>query len=359
MKTTVKQKSFFEEDDRLKRLTELGDQLVNISATIDFGMFRPLLDSAIVRKNSDLGGRPPWDNVLMFKVLLLQQWYNLADDKTEYVINDRLSFQRFLNLSLGDKVPDSKTIWLFREILMKSGKYETLFSMFEKEMEKRAIITRKGSIVDAAFVEVPKQRNTREENKKIKQGEGDQLFGDNKHKKRQKDVDARWTKKNNKTFYGYKDHIKVDKDSKMIVSYSATDASVHDSKELVNLLDEKDESLNADSAYVGEELHATIKEKYPNIKLNVNEKANRNKPLTEKQKESNRIKSKTRARGEHVFGHMTNSFGDRMIRTIGEARAKIQICLKNLAYNFCRYTFLCRVGKVKNPIPTKGYALAA
>ena len=106
----------------------------------------------------------------MFKILLLQSWYAIADDKTEYMINDRLSFQRFLGLSLGDKVPDSKTIWLFRDNLSKSGAYKELFELFTVQMGKLGVITREGSLIDASFVDVPRQRNSREENKEIKEG---------------------------------------------------------------------------------------------------------------------------------------------------------------------------------------------
>jgi len=281
---------------------------------------------------------------------LLQQGYSIADDMTEYLINDRLSFQRFLGLSLGDKVPDAKTIWLFRENLKKSKAHRELFKLFTGLMEKQGVITRAGAIIDASFVDVPRQRNSREENKKLKEGEGDDLWADDVHKSRQKDKDARWTKKGDETHYGFKDHIKVDRDSKMIVDYAVTHAAVHDSQEVVGLIDEKDKQLHADSAYVGKELHEALLKKNPNLELKINEKGYRNKPLTEEQKASNREKSKVRARVEHIFGHMTNSFGEIFVRTIGIARARCQIALKNLAYNLQRYEFLMRTKKV--PLPS-------
>ena len=345
----MKQKDIFSEDNRLSRLSSMGDPLERVKATIDFEMFRPVLNKVFQKESSAPGGRPPWDYVLMFKILLLQQWYSIADDITEYLINDRLSFQRFLELSLGDKVPDAKTIWQFRYNLTKSGAYKELFDLFAQQMEDQGVITRSGSIVDASFVDVPKQRNTREENKKIKDGNGDGLWEEDVNKNRQKDKDARWARKNDEQHYGFKDHIKVDSDSKMIVDYSVTDAAVHDSKELLGLIDEKDRIINADSAYVGKELHETLIEKYPGIQLNINEKGYRNKPLTDEQKANNREKSRVRARVEHVFGHMTNSFGEIFVRSIGIARAKCQIGLKNLAYNLQRYECLNRLGKVPMP----------
>jgi len=139
----------------------------------------------------------------------------LSDDQTEYQILDRLTFLRFLDLELSDKVPDSKTIWLFKETVTKSGKTEELFHTFEELLEKEGYIGKEGKIVDASFVEVPRQRNSREENKQIKEGKVPGEWLENRHKLSQKDIDARWTKKNNETFYGYKNHIKSDQKSKL------------------------------------------------------------------------------------------------------------------------------------------------
>ena len=345
----MRQKDIFAEYNRLSQLSTMGDPLERVASTIDFEIFRPILNKVYQKEAAAPGGRPPWDYVLMFKILLLQQWYSIADDATEYLINDRLSFQRFLGLSLGDKVPDAKTIWLFRENLTKSGAYKELFNVFTQQLQAQGVITRSGSIVDASFVDAPKQRNTREENKKLKEGDGEDLWKDNISKCRQKDKDARWAKKNDETNYGYKDHVKVDRDSKMIVDYSVTNASVHDSQEIVGLIDEKDKELYGDSAFVGEGLYKALLNKNPNLKLRIQEKSYRNKPLTEEQKAANLEKSKIRSRVEHVFGHMTNSYREIFVRTIGILRAKCQIGLKNLAYNLQRYECLIRLNKV--PIP--------
>ena len=341
----MKQINFFAEDNRLDRLSKMGDPLEKVAGAVDFEIFRPTLDTAIPREKGDKGGRPPMDNMLMFKIMLLQEWYHIADDMTEYLINDRLSFQRFLGLSLGDKVPDAKTIWLYREMLKNSGKSKELFDMFAALMEQVGVITREGSIVDASFVDVPKQRNNRDENKKIKEGDGEELWQDNENKRCQKDIDARWTEKNGEKHFGYKDHVKVDSDSKMIVDFSVTDAAVHDSQAIVDLIDDKDNVLNADSAYTGKELHDKIREKNPDIILNIHEKGYRHTPLSEEQKASNKEKSKVRARVEHVFGHMTNSMGGMTTRVIGIDRTTCVITLKNLAYNLSRWAYLVGVKK--------------
>jgi IS5 family transposase len=273
---------------------------------------------------------------------MLQQWYHIADDKAEYMINDRLSFQRFLGLTLNDKVPDAKTLWAFKEQLKESGADLELFALFTQMMEAEGIITREGSLFDASFIDVPRQRNTRDENKTIKEGSVPEewLCEEKKNMFEQKDTDARWVKKNEELHYGYKDHVKVDKDSKMIVDFNVSAANVHDSQCFFELIDEKDKIIWADSAYVGEELHADILHDFPWVKLNIHEKGCKNKPLTDGQKTSNREKSRIRARVEHVFGHMTNSMGGMFMRCIGIDRAIRETAMKNLAYNLQRFTFL-------------------
>jgi len=281
-----------------------------------------------------------YDRVLLFKILILQRLYNISDDEIEYQINDRLSFMRFLDLSLADDVPDSKTIWLFKNKLANSEVDKELFDIFNKELEKKGLMINEGTIIDASFVEVPKQRNKKEENEDIKNGKVPEEWKRNKNKLRQKDTDARWTKKNNHSYYGYKNHVKVENKSKLIKKYEVTDASVHDSQVLEKLLDETDENkpVYADSAYVGqEEIFAKKK-----VKSQVCEKGYRGKPLTKEQKEENRKKSKVRARVEHVFGFIENSMNGSFIRSIGIKRAKFNIGLMNLTYNICRFLFLTR-----------------
>jgi len=260
----------------------------------------------------------------------------------QYQILDRLSFQRFLGQGLSGNVPDEKTIWLFREVLTRRGMIEKLFDSFNAELEKQGLITNHGSIIDASFVEVPRQRNDRDENATIKEGKTPEEWLDDPAKLRQKDTDARWTKKNEDTFYGYKDHVKVDTDSKLIKTYEVTDASVHDSQVVEQLLDESDAGteLHADSAYRSSEIEQTLKGR--RVISRVHEKAYRNQPLTETQIRSNRTKSRIRARVEHVFGYITNSMKGFHIRAIGILRARSIIGLINLAYNIVRSVQLQR-----------------
>ena len=338
----MKQKGFFDETDRLRELSNLGDPLEKLNQYINWEGLRGILTRTLKKEAQGPGGRPPFDYVMMFKILVLQKLYNMADDKTEYLINDRLSFQRFLGLQLCDNVPDAKTIWHFREALNEAKILDTVFYRFVEQLEQKGIITRSGSIVDATFVDVPKQRNTKDENQDIKDGVIPEEWQgeENKNKLAQKDTEARWATKNKETHYGYKNHVKIDKKSKIITKYRTTSAEVHDSQELKNLIEEgKDKRLYGDSAYTGEEVQNCIPETISN---RIHEKGYRNRPLTKTQERNNTAKSRIRARVEHVFARM-NHFGGIVIRTIGIKRAEFQIGLLNLTYNLTRYVYLVGV----------------
>jgi len=344
MYKTQGEKGLFDEEFTKERLSVMGNPLEAVSKVLDFEMFRESLERKLLNTNKkNNAGAKPYDVVMLFKILILQRYYGLGDSQVEYQILDRTSFKTFLGLETGDKVPDEKTVWSFRERVTKTGLVEELFEQFTSFLEEKKLILNEGQMVDASFTVAPRQRNTREENKKIKNGEGNNLWKDKPNKKKHKDIDARWTKKNGETFYGYKNHAKVDTKSKFINTYTVTDASVHDSQALDDLLTEKDkeQDLHADSAYTGEDQDKTIA-KYE-MKNKVHEKGYRNKPLTEGQKESNTKKSKIRARVEHVFGFMEQSMNGLVLKSVGILRATGIIGLINLTYNLFRYEQIKRL----------------
>ena len=337
-------KGLFDEQETYQRLSSIGNPLEMISKVVGFEMFRDMLEAKLLNTNKkNNAGAKPFDVVMMFKIMILQRYYGLGDTQIEYQILDRLSFKKFLGLESGDKVPDEKTVWAFREKLTNNGLVEDIFSQFTKHLESKGFIMNEGKMVDASFTVAPRQRNTREENKKIKEGNGDELWNDKPNKKRHKDIDARWTKKNGETFFGYKNHAKVDGKSKFIDNYEVSDASVHDSQPLDDLLTEDDvgQDFFADSAYTGEEQEKVINKYEMNNK--VHEKGYRNKPLTDEQKANNREKSKTRARVEHVFGFMEQSMKGLTVKSVGIKRATGIIGLINLTYNLFRYEQVIRL----------------
>jgi len=339
------QPSFFDVNKRTAKLTERGDPLVGLNERIDWEGFRPSLNAVYEKARKSKAGAKPIDGVLMFKILVLQQLHNLSDDRIEYQIRDRLSFMRFLGLQLEGRVPDAKTVWLFRERLKELELVEVLFAKFHEQLAGQGYVARAGQMIDATFVEVPRQRNTREENAGIKAGEPPAAWNETPAKQRQKDVEARWTKKNEEKHYGYKNHINADAANKLVQSYAVSDASVHDSQVFEALLDQSidahDEkrAVYADSAYRSKEREAALAA--GGFDSQIHEKGTRGHPLTEEQKASNRVKSKTRARVEHVFGAQ-QAMGGHVVRTIGLARARVKIGMMNLVYNMKRLVQLIK-----------------
>lgn len=327
---------FFDQDIRLSKLSQLGDPLERLAQGIDFESFRTLLEHHLIKLAQGPGGRPAYDYVLMFKILILQRFYNLSEDQVEYQINDRLSFMRFLELTIADDVPDSKTVWHFKEQLIDLELIEPIFELFLSQLEALGLIVNEGKIIDASFIEVPKQRNSKSDNELIKEGQIPEKFADNPHKLAQKDTDARWTKKGGVNYFGYKNHVKTDAKSKLITKYKVTDASVHDSQVLDNLLDSKDEGEDcyADGAYTGEKQTAIITAK--KMINQVCDRAYRNTPLTEEQKISNTQKSRTRSRVEHIFGFMETCMNGMIFNQIGIKRITATVGLMNLTYNMFR-----------------------
>ena len=331
------QPGFFDLSDREALLERLGDPLPKIDEIVDWEEFRGELERIRDKPRKSNAGRKPFDGVVMFKVLVLQQMYNLGDDQTEYQIRDRYSFCRFLGLTPEGRVADAKTIWLFREQLVQQALIEPLFEEFSRQIEQAGYYARKGQIVDASIVAAPKQRNGRDENARIKAGETPEDWSQNK--RRQKDVQARWTKKHGKSYYGYKNHINTDRAHKLIRCWKATAANVHDSQVLDDLLDASNTSADvwADSAYRSQDQERALAAR--GYRSHIHRKGQSGKPLSHRATEANRKRSKVRARVEHIFGQQM-AMGGKLVRTIGLARAKFKIGMMNLVYNIRRMSWL-------------------
>ncbi len=353
------QPGFFDVDDRLKRLSDLGDQLLAFAEAVDFEVFRPELNAALTYSDGAQGGRPPFDSVMMFKVLVIQATNNLSDERTEFLINDRLSFMRFLGLGLQDRVPDARTIWLFREKLTKAEAIKALFNRFDAILRQSGYIAMSGQIVDASLIAAPRQRNTVEEKQALREGRVPDDWKNKPAKLRQKDRDARWTVKFTKArpredgslppvdiaipVFGYQNHISIDAGFRLIRRWSATDAASYEGARLrEGLLDKTNTASGvwADTAY-----RSKANEKYMQQNgfiSRVHRKKPKGKPMPEKTRRANNAKSKVRSGVEHVFAAQKDRM-DLFIRTIGIARATTKIGMANLVYNIKRLLFLRRI----------------
>jgi len=339
----MSQMGFFDADKRLSMLSLKGDPLVSISALVPWEMFRGDIEAVVLtadeaRKSN--AGRKPIDALVLFRMLVLQSLYNLSDEQIEYQVRDRLSFTRFLGLGFENRIPDGTTLWLFREKLARAGLIARLFDRFGQHLEANGYIARGGQMVDATIVAVPRQRNSRDENEQVKAGTTPKDWKKRPSKNRQKDKDARWTKKHGRSYFGYKNHVNADARHKLIREYGITDASVHDSQAFDDLLNKGNTSSDvyADSAYRSAETERKLKAR--GFSSRIHKRGRRNRPLSEAEAEANYRKSKVRARIEHVFGAQENAPGGRLVRTIGIVRARIKIGLQNLAYNIRRLVIL-------------------
>ena len=191
-----RQRGFWDVENRLRELSEHGDPLERLAATVDFTIFRAELESALGCHDRAKGGRPAFDLVLKFRMLVLQAMHGLSLDQTEYLVADRLSWMRFCGLGPGDRVPDANTLWGFREALIRADALDRLFTRLDRAITEAGDLPMSGQIVDATLVAAPRQRNTDAEKAAIKAGQpAEEIWLDKPAKARQKDVDARWTMK--------------------------------------------------------------------------------------------------------------------------------------------------------------------
>ena len=350
------QMGFWSITDRLAEISAQGDPLETLAATVDFEMFRPVLDKALGRPPRWKGGRPPFDPVLKFRMLVLQSLHGLSLEQTEYLVRDRLSWMRFCQLGPADRVPDANTLWDFREALIAAGALDDLFGKLDHAITAAGYLPRGGQIVDASLVVAPRQRNMDGEKAAIKEGKtAAEIWPDKPAKSRQKDVDGRWTVKYSKAkarsdgskpidiaipVYGYKSHISIDRMHGLIRRQTVTDAAQHDGARLREGLIARtntSRSVWADSAYRSVENEAWLEAH--GMVSRIHRKKPPGRPMPKRTRRANAAKSAVRSKVEHVFAQQKARMG-MTIRTIGLARARAAITLANMAFNMTRWRWL-------------------
>jgi IS5 family transposase len=353
-----RQPGFWDVEERLRELSAQGDPLEKLAATVDFEMFRGDLVAALGPRDPFKGGRPGFDAVLKFRMLVLQAMPGLSLEQTEYLVSDRLSWMRFCGLGPGDAVPDANTLWDFREALIAAGAIDALFARLDRAITAAGYLPMAGQIVDATLVAAPRQRNSEPEKAAIKAGKtAGEIWPEKPAKARQKDVDARWTMKFSKAkpaadgkpqidiaipSFGYKSHISIDLRHGIIRRGIVTDAAAHDGARLrEGLIDLNNTASHvwADTAYRSAENEAFL------VRIGkvsrIHRKKPKGKPMPRRTARANAAKSAVRARVEHPFAHQKGVMG-LVIRTIGRARAEAAVMLSNMAYNMKRWGWLNR-----------------
>lgn len=349
------QPGFFDTDERLQALSAAGDPLERLRAVVDFELFRPELEAALDRADRSRGGRPSYDAVLMFRVLVLQTLYTLSDDQTEYQLRDRLSFMRFVGLALHNAVPDAKTIWLYREQLTRGGALARAFDRFDAMLRERGYLAMGGQIIDATVIEARRPRLSRDEKATLR--DGDTPVGWSKARARQIDRDGRWTIKrgrkqtspqgggqramgeNATPVFGYKNHVGIDRTHGFVRRFVVTHAARHDGSQLCAVLDPDNTASDvwADTAYRSAANLALLGRR--GLEPQFQRAKPRGKPMPPHIARGNATRARVRSRVEHVFAAEKRRMG-LVVRSIGLARATAKIALANLAYNMRRLVWM-------------------
>ncbi len=346
------QLGFFDRDERYAALSAAGDPLERLAMVVDFELFRPELEAALERSDRARGGRPPYDAVLMLKVLVLQTLYTLSDDQTEYQIRDRLSFMRFVGLALEDRVPDAKTIWLYREQLTRAGAVARLFARFDAALRDAGYLAMGGQIVDATVIQARRPRLTRGEKATIKGGGVPEDWS--QAKRAQMDTDGRWTLKRGRKraadrsglqertetelvipVFGYKNHLGIDRRHGFIRSFAVTDAARHDGRQLGRLLDPHNtaSAVWADSAYRSAANVTLLARR--GLAPQFQRPKPRGRPMPPHIMRGNARRARVRVAIEHVFAALKCRLG-LVIRSVGLGRATARLGLANLVTNMRR-----------------------
>ncbi|MYM33713.1 IS5 family transposase [Duganella sp. FT94W] len=330
--------NLFAAQEREAKLTKLGDALQVLERHVDFAALANGVDTAAPRPGRERGGRPPFPTEVMVRILLIQQLFNLSDEQMEFQLLDRLSFQRFAGLRDSSQIPDRTTIWTFKERLIKAGASESVFEAVNRQLARHGYIARGGQMIDASIVQAPKQSLNKEE-KSLVVDQNAMPADWSPPKRRQKDLDARWTKKHGKSYFGYKLSVNADKRCKLIRKIKISTASEHDTLHFEDLLDPANTSRDvyADKGYVNYKREERLAGQ--GYRMHIQRKGSKDKPISEAQQRRNRRIASPRARVEHVFAGMAQ-LGGKMLRSIGLARATLQLNWKAAAYNLRRLCYL-------------------
>lgn len=338
-RSAIKTDLFAAEHHR-EKIDRLGDPLTEIESHLDFGALAAEVDRVVPRPVSVQGGRPPFPTETMVRILVLKRLYNLSDEQMEYQLLDRMSYQRFCGLTQATNIPDRTTIWTFENRIGEAGA-KAIFDGVSAQLLKHGYLARGGQIIDATLVPAPRQHFTKEDREQLKQGAMPADW--RPAKRRQKDMDATWTKKHGKSHYGYKLSINVDKRYKVIRKIETDTASTHDSQHFDAVLDPDNTSRDvyADKGYPSREREEKLKAL--GYRNHIQRKGARNHPLSACQQRRNLRIAKTRARVEHVFGAI-DQMGGKLVRTIGQARASFAMTMMAAYYNLKRLVYLRREG---------------
>jgi transposase, IS5 family len=296
----------------------LSGRLDRLSGLVKWRRFEKLLN----RLGTEGPGRPGYRPLLMFKALLLQSLYGLSDAGVEEALNDRLSFRRFVGLSLEDPTPDHTTLCRFRLKLIDERLLETLFAELDRQLDQAGVMLKRGTMLDATLIETGAASPPRDGHEPL-------------------DPDAAFAKRSGKpgSTYGYKAHVGVDRGSGVIRSVITTPANINDTTPADSLIRGDEAEVWGDAAYHTHAREAQLKAR--GVKPRLMRRPNKHHPkLAPRLARLNRLISRRRAAVETTFATLKRRMGLTHIRSIGLIKASAQITLAAMAFNLRRWVTL-------------------
>ena len=315
-------------DAFVKAYSKGGGFLEDLTKTIKWSAFEVLF----ARINAHPRGAPGYPPLTIFRIVLLQQWYNLSDPQAEEAVRDRMSFRRFCGIPLDAETPDHSSIWRFRQTIEKLGLSETLLAQVDRQLDARGLIVKRGTLVDATIIAAAVKRPPFEEGPvNPRDLNANQWVGRD---------DASFTVKNDKTYFGYKAHIAVGADSDLIREAEMTSADLHDSQRGEAMIQGDEGAYYADKAYDSR----ALREKLASLAIDdkIAYKAKSIKPLTNWQKWFNSTASSVRSGVERSNATMKNWYGMARVRYLGLARNHCHLPLVACAMNMKRARVLLK-----------------
>lgn len=304
--------------EEYRKVKKLGDRLAEVDSLINWEAFRPIIGD-MYKNNTEKGGRPNIDEVVMFKLLVLQEWHGLSDPELERQVTDRISFRKFIGFPKS--VPDFSTVWLFRERLAMTGKDRELWKELQRQLEEKDLKVKKGVIQDATFITADPGH-----------AKADEPRGGEAKTRRSKD--GTWMKKASKSYFGFKLHMKTDTDFGLIREIETTTASVHDSQ--IDL--SKPGEVNyRDRGYQGapsKGYNATMK------------RGARGHPIGIRDKLRNKRISRIRSPGERPFAVIRTVFKSAHVKVTTVPRTHVKNVFSCLAFNLYQLVTLRKQGVV-------------
>ena len=303
-----------------KRTQALLNQL---DAAIDWeSLAKPV---RAVYRNAD-GGAPAEPVVRMIKIVLLQKWFNLSDPQAEEQLNDRVSFRRFVGLRGQEAAPDETTIVVFRGRLREADLDRKLFEIVKRSIERRGLLMKEGTLVDALILEAPKGRKT---------GEKDESG----HDLTTRDPEASFTQKHGRSYHGYKGHVAADR-SGIVTDFEFSTASHHDSRYIDELMKKEKRAVIADAAYADKDRRRRLERK--GVTDGIAHKRQRGqKELPPLLRKINRAIASIRSRVEHTMARL-RKWGAARARYRGERRNRFDFAMTLVAHNLRRAMWLAR-----------------